>query len=149
MVSLIEITNAMTAKLQSIPELVALLDSIVGYVDENPERNSISNAIYGMPAGSLLVVWNGTTLEAASTMEAWIHVLQIYVRARRGDSPLAVIDALMDGIPVPGDGLRWRYCPIMDGVLPTVVRDVVRLIDEEGIDYYAVTTFTQETGDTE
>jgi len=153
MISLIEITNAMTAKLQSIPELVALLDagaaSVFPYIDENPKRNSISNEIYRMPAGSILVVWNGTVLEAAETMEAWIHVIQIYIRARRGDSALAIIDALMDGIPVPGDGLRWRYCPIMDGVLPTVVRDIARLIDEEGIDYFVVTSVTQEIGDTE
>ena len=152
MVSLIEITNAMAAKMQSIPELVALLDngagSVISYIDENPNRNSSSNAIYQMPAGSLLVVWNGTVMEAGETMEAWIHMIQIFVRARRGDSALAVIDALMDGIPIPGDGLRWRYCPIMDGVLPTEVKDISRLIDEEGIDYFVVSTFTQETGDT-
>jgi hypothetical protein len=151
-VSLIAITNAMVDTLKAIPELVALLEgglatNIVGYIDVNPTRNSMSNAVYQMPAGSLLVVWNGTTLESGE-MAAWYHVLQIYVRARRGDSALAIIDALVDGIPIPGDGLRWRYCPIMDGLLPTEVRDVARLIDEEGIDYFAVTTFTQETGDT-
>jgi hypothetical protein len=151
MVSLIALTDAMVAKLQSIPPLVSLLESgaasIQGYIDENPDRNSLSNAIYQMPSGSLLVVWNGTVLEAPTTMEAWVHVLQIFVRAKRGGSALAVVDELVDGIPEPGDGLRWRYCPLLDGVLPTVVKDVSRVIDEEGIDYFVVTTFTQETGD--
>lgn len=150
MVSLIEITMAMVTTLQKIPELIALLEQghagIVPYIDENPIRNSISKAVYQMPAGSILVVWSGTTIEA-SAMEGWVHVIQIFMRAARGGSALAIIDALMEGIPVPGDGLRWRYCPIMDGVLPTMVKDVVRLIDEEGIDYFVATTATQEIGD--
>lgn len=148
MVSVIELTNAMVATLQKIPELEPLLENgIVGYIDENPTKNSIQNAIYQMPAGSLLVVWQGTNLQAAQTMEAWLHVLQIYVRAQRGRSALEIIDALVDGVPVPGDGLRWRFCPLIPGVLPTAIHEIVRIADEEGIDYFVVTTATQETGD--
>lgn len=149
MVSLIDLTNAMVTTFQNIPELVAILDSgVTGYVDENPTKNSMSKAIYQMPAGSILVVWNGTALPLEG-MLGWVHMLQIYIRASRGGSALTLINALVDGIPVPGDGLRWRYCPLMDGLLPTQVSDISRLIDEEGIDYYAITTMTQETGDTE
>jgi hypothetical protein len=151
-VSFTGITSAMVDTFQRIPELVAMLDqgtaSIIGYIDENPVKNSMSKAIYQMPAGSLLVVWNGTTLESgADSMLGWAHMLQVFVRAKRGGSALAVMNALVDGIPVPGDGQRWRYCPILDNCLPTEVRDLSRLIDEEGIDYYVVTTITQETGD--
>lgn len=153
MVSLTDLTNAMVETFQAIPEVVALLDqgaaSVLAHIDENPTKNSISKAIYQMPAGSLLVVWNGTVIELAVTnMLAWAHVLQVYVRAKRGASALPLINALIDGIPIPGDGQRWRYCPILDGCLPTDVRDIARLIDEEGIDYYVTTTVTQETGDT-
>jgi hypothetical protein len=142
----------MVTTFQAVPEVVALLDqgaaSVVGYIDQNPERNSMSKAIYQMPAGSILVVWSGTTLESnADSMLGWAHMLQIYVRAKRGASALDLINALMDGVPVPGDGMRWRYCPILDGCLPTEVRDVSRLMDTEGIDYYAATTITVETGD--
>ena len=153
MVNLIELTTAMVATFQKIPPLVALLDqgaaSIVGYIDENPLKNSTSKAVYQMAAGSLLVVWIGTSIEASDAMLAWSHVIQIYIRAQRGASALTIINALIDGVPVPGDGLRWRYCPILDGTLPTEVRDTARLVDEEGIDYFVVTTVTQETSDTE
>ena len=152
MVDVIELTLAMVDTLQRIPPLLALLDSgaasIVGYVDENPQRNSLSKAVYQMPPGSLLLSWQGTVMEqATSTMFAWNHVIQIFVRARKGDSALQIIDALVDGVPDPGDGLRWRYCSLISGVLPTHVRDIARVPDEEGIDYFVVTTATQETGD--
>lgn len=152
MVSLTSLIDAMTVTFQNIPELVALLDqgaaSVIGYIDENPLKNSMSKAIYQMPAGSILIIWNGTSIEAtASSMLGWAHMLQIFVRAKRGGSALTVINALVDGVPIPGDTQRWRYCPILDGCLPTDIRDIARLIDEEGIDYYVVTTVTQETGD--
>ena len=91
MVDVIELTLAMVDTLQRIPPLLALLDSgaasIVGYVDENPQRNSLSKAVYQMPPGSLLLSWQGTVMEqATSTMFAWNHVIQIFVRARKGDS---------------------------------------------------------------
>jgi hypothetical protein len=151
-ISIIDLVNAMTTTLQNIPELVALLDqgaaSVVGYIDENPTRNASFKAVYKMPGGSLLVIWQGTTLEPATDMRwSWNHVMQVFVKARRGDSALAILDALVDGVPVPGDGQRWRFCPIMDGVLPTNVQELSRMIDEEGIDYFVVTTATQETGD--
>lgn len=152
MIDVIALTNAMVATLQRIGPLTALLDEgaagIVGYVDENPTRNSARKAVYQMPAGSLLVLWSGTTMEARTeSMEAWVHLLQIYVKAQRGRSALEILSALVDGVPVPGDGLRWRYCPLMDGVLPTSVRDIIREPDEEGIDYFVVNSTTQETGD--
>ena len=150
MVSLEELTSAMALTLGAIPPLAALLvdQGVVPYIDLNPTRNSMSKAIYEMPAGSLLLVWNGTTLDTfASSMEGWMHIIQIFIKAKRGGSAYDIIDALVNGIPVPGDGLIWRYCPLIDGVLPTNVREIVRLIDEEGIDYIVVTTATQETGD--
>lgn len=151
MVSVIELMQAMAVTFTNIPELVALLENpapVTAYIDENPTRNSVSKAIYQMPSGSLLLAWSGTSMDIeAETMLAWTHAIQVYIRASRGGSALAVIDALVDGIPVPGDGLRWRYCPLISGVLPTVVTDMARLIDEEGIDYYVVSTATQETGD--
>jgi hypothetical protein len=152
MISLVALVNAMATTLANIPELIALLDkgaaSVVPYVDENPTSNSSIKAIYKMPAGSLLLFWTGTAPEASGdTMELWTHEVQIHCKASRGQSALVLIDALVDGIPVPGDGLRWRFCPLMDGLLPTSIREISRVTDEEGIDYFVVTTATKETGD--
>ena len=154
MVNDIELINAMVDAFQRIPELTTLLengaDSIYGYIDENPIRNSASKAIYQLPAGSLLVSWSSTSLDRAGgggdSMLAWVHSIQVFVKACRGKSALEITHALANGVPQPGNQV-WRICPLMSGVLGTEIREIVRLIDEEGIDYYVVNTITQETGD--
>lgn len=156
MVDLQELTEAFVAKLRAIPELVAALgpdpltpdpNRIFGYIDDNPDNNSISNAAYEQEPGSILVGWQ-ETLISEEEMPAWTHMYQFYIRApRRGASALKLITLLVNGVPNPGDGLRWRYCPVMSGVLPTNITDCERLVDSEGIDYFAVTTATKETGD--
>jgi hypothetical protein len=149
LVSLIEFTDAMVGALRGIPELVELLgdpSAIDGYIDQNPGRNAIGAAIYAMKPGSVLVAWQETFL-AQGEMEGWLHRYVIFVRAARGGSSLDLILAIVNGVPVPGDGQRWRYCPLMVGVLPTNVVEISRPIDQEGIDYFSIMTETKETGD--
>jgi hypothetical protein len=148
-IDLVQLTDATVTTLRSIPELVTALErpeNITGYVDLNPDRNSVSKAIYQMPPGSVLVVWQ-ETLFAASSTEGWNHRFQIFVRARRGESSLNLLRLLVNGVPNPGDGLCWRFCPVMSGVLPTEIPEITRMADEEGIDYFAITAETQEVGD--
>ena len=150
MVDLIALTNATVDAFQRIQPLVDALGgdpaAIKGYIDSNPDKNSWSAALYQMAPGTILVIWQETTFEAAE-ITAWMHRFQYFVRARRGESALALIQLLVNGIPVPGDGLIWRFCPLMDGVLPTEVTEISRLTDSEGIDYFAVTAAINETGD--
>jgi hypothetical protein len=150
LVSFIELTNTLAATLRNIPELVELLEgdpsAIVAYIDINPDSNSIGAAIYGMKPGTVLVGWVETFFSKGE-MEAWLHRVVIFVRAARGASPLDLILAIVNGIPNPGDGQRWRYCPLMPGLLPTNVVEITRPTDEEGIDYHSIMTETQETGD--
>ena len=149
-IDLIALTNATVDAFRRIPELVDALDgkpeNVIGYVDVNPDKNSVGKAIYQMPPGSILVAWQETVFDPAS-MEPWVHRYQYYVRAQRGGSALDIILKLVNGVPVPGDGQRWRYCPLMSGVNPTNVTNIVRMIDEEGIDYFVITAETLETGD--
>jgi len=140
----------MATALQNIPELVALLGgdtaAIEAYIDRNPDRNSVGVAIYQMKPGSVLIVWKETLFNQGE-MEAWAHRIEIFVRASRGNSSLDLITAIVNGVPVPGDGQRWRLCPLMAGVLPTAITEISRPQDEEGIDYFSILTETQETGD--
>ena len=140
----------MATTLQNISALTALAPGgIITYIDVNPDKNSVVKARYQMPDGSLLLVYNGVTLATAAgiSMLAWQHTVAIYLRAQKSYSDLDLLEALVDGVPVPGDGLRWRYCPVMTGVLPTQIPVANRMTDEEGIDYWMVNTTTQETGD--
>lgn len=149
MVNLTDLVNAMATTLAGIPELVAALaptNPIVAYIDTNPLRNSVSKAIYQMQPGQLLVVWNETRLER-ETMSKWNHVVEIYVRSLPGASDLDLIDLIVAGVPNPGDGMVWRNCPIMNGLLPTEVTTIGRHTDTEGVDYAVIQTETAETGD--
>ena len=150
MVSYIDLTNALVSTLASIPELVAALGgdaaNIVPYIDRNPDFNSVSAALYGQKPGTVLVIWQETMLTEGE-MEAWLHQFIIFVRAARGNSPLDLINLIINGIPNPGDGLRWRYCPVMPGVLPTMVKTLTRPSDSEGIDYHSIVCEIKETGD--
>lgn len=151
MVNLIDLTNAMAATLQSIPTLVADLDeaspdSIIPYIDVNPKRNSLALETYRQRPGTVLVSWVETMLNEGEA-EPWTHRIDIYVRAMPGESAMVLIHDITEGVPVPGDGLRWRYCPILDGLLPTAINRIARVPDEEGIDYFVLETSTNETGD--
>ena len=143
-----DLVRAMVTAFLNIPELVpqmAAVAPIVAYVDNHPA--SLGKAVYQMQPGSVLVAWNETHLREGET-EPWAHAVEIYVRALRGRSSLDLAVLLVNGIPDPGDGLPWRYCPLMPGVLPTLVEPIVRTSDAEQIDFVTVSTETLETGDT-
>jgi hypothetical protein len=149
MVHLDDLVNAMTTTLLNIPELVADLapaEPIVGYIDSNPTSNSVDKAIYQMQPGQVMVIWRGTALSEGE-MSKWDHRMEICVRSLPGHSDLTLIDEIMQGVPNPGDGLIWRFCPIMAGLLPTKVTDISRATDSEGVDYGVILTSTLETGD--
>jgi len=149
LVDLIALTNAFADTLAAIPELPPLLvdpAAVIAYIDRNPTMNALAAAIYQMKPGSVLVVWLESVLTQGE-MEGWLHRYAFYVKALRNESPLDIIRAIVNGIPVPGDGQRWRYCPVLDGMLPTNIVEISRPTDEEGVDYYQILSETKETGD--
>jgi hypothetical protein len=149
MVSLIDLVNAMAVSLRNIPELEPLLarvDGVHSYIDLNPTANSVDKAIYQMQPGQLLVIWTATDL-VTDTMGKWSHRVEICVRALREHSELELIQTVVNGVPVPGNGMPWRFCPLMGGLLPTNVTSILRRTDTEGVDYGVVQTETAETGD--
>jgi hypothetical protein len=142
-----DLVRAMVLRLTDIPELVAKLapvTPIAGFLDNHPA--SLSKATYQMQPGSVLVAWEETHFREGDT-QPWSHVLEIYVRALKGQSSLDVAVLIVNGVPVPGDGLPWRFCPLMPGVLPTIVEPVTRTPDAEFIDFVTISTETLETGD--
>jgi hypothetical protein len=149
MVSLIDLVNAMAETLGNIPEVLAALapaDPIQAYIDMNPTSNAVDKAIYQMQPGQLLVVWIETRLERAE-MSKWVHTVEICLRSMRDNSDLDLINLIMAGVPVPGDGMVWRNCPVMPGLLPTEISAISRRTDTEGVDYGVILTDTAETGD--
>jgi hypothetical protein len=152
MVDLTQLANALVDTFQRIPELVAALnnedpDSVFAYLDSTPDRNSLTSAIYEQPAGTVMVAWDETGKNDSGDMSAWEHRYFFTCRAATDQSSLALINLLVDGVPVPGDGQRWRYCPVMDGVNAAEIIEITRIQDREGIDYHAIHARITETGD--
>jgi hypothetical protein len=149
MVPLGAMVTALADKLGNIQNVVAMLaplDPIVAYIDNNPVANSIEKALYQMQPGQVLVMWTETRMTIGE-MARWSHLMEICIRALPDQSDLEIVDAIMAGIPVPGDGMIWRNCPIMAGLLPTDVTAIERRTDSEGVDYAVIMTETAETGD--
>ena len=153
MVDLIALTNALTTTLQAIPELVAELpgsdpNRIVAYIDVNPAKNSTSNTIYEMPSGLIYVIHEGFRRnEKENDASMWTHKLMVHCRADTGKRVQDMVRYVVDGVPVPGDGQRWRACGIMDGVSPADIQLGSRQPDREGIDFFTVEIDISETGD--
>lgn len=144
-----DLVNAMAAALGNVPELVAVLaptDAIVPYVDLNPTMNSVDKWTYQMQPGQLLVIWRETRLTKGE-MSKWSHSVEILCRSLPDQSDMELEDLIVSGVPVPGDGMVWRNCPLIDGVYPTEVLNIERRTDTEGVDYGVILTETAETGD--
>lgn len=132
------------------PEVLAELDgnadAVAAYTDlTTSESNSLTRAVYMQANGSVLVAWMGTSITEGE-MEAWNHSVSIYVRARKQQSPLRLLNAIIDGTP-EGTDLRWRYQCVHDMVNPMSVSEVARDVDEEGIDSYVIRAGFKEKGD--
>ena len=143
-------TNAIVTTLQAVPELVAMLGdaaAIRAYIDLNPDNNSVVSAIYTMKPGTVMVAHIETAMVTTESMSMWSHTLHIFVKAGMDQSALDIVNAIVDGTPNPGDGQRWRYCPVMDGTEPPELTEIMRETDTEGIDYHVITTAIAETGD--
>lgn len=151
MVSFEALTNAMVNTLRLIPQLVADLDgqspdSIIPYIDVQPKRNAVRAAIYGQKPGTVLAVWQESIIEEGD-MEGYLHRIELYLRAQRDQSVYTLVTDIVNGVPDPGDGLRWIRCPVMEGVLPTTLPRIARETDAEQIDLIVIYTETKETGD--
>lgn len=143
------LVNAIASTLESIPEVMVLLaeaDPIDAYVDDNPTRNQVDAAIYQMQAGQLLILWRETRLQREG-MGKWLHLVEICTKPLPDQSNMDLMDAVVNGVPNPGDGMYWRNCPVMAGLLPTEVIEMTFRTNTEGVDYGSILTETLETGD--
>ena len=149
MIDIKTLTQATVDTFRNIPAVLDILadrERIVPYLYEGPTQNKWQRAVYKMPAPSILVAWVETVKNETSD-GWWLHRFQYILRGVPSGSPLDLLTALLNGVPVPGDGMRWRLCGFMDGLNPAQILEISRQPDEEGIDYIAVVAEILETGD--
>ena len=144
-----DLVRAMTEKISNIAEVVGQLlppDPVTAYIDLTPVAHDLEKAIYQMQPGQVMVYWLETNM-VVEEVTRWSHRVEIALRAARDYSDMDLADLVIDGIPVPGDGMPWRFCALIPGVLPTNVINISRRTDSEGVDYHVILTETAETGD--
>jgi hypothetical protein len=125
-----DLTDAITAKLQSIAGLVAILGGdvkrIFPYRRSFPNAVVLMDAIYRMPVPSIMVVWEGTIPGRLNQMEVWKHRFGLYLRFAdvvRGDASKGAYDMwehAINGIPTGtgADGLKLLRTSIHESCYP-------------------------------
>lgn len=152
MVDYVTLLGDIADHIRRCPEVLSELDgnagAVVEYADQASTANSLARAVYTQPNGSVLIAWVNTVLGSAGEGEAvaWEHLIEIYVRAMRLQSPLKLLNAVIDGTP-DGSDLKWRYMCVNEYMLPVLINEVARVTDEEGIDYYVIRSSFKEKGD--
>jgi hypothetical protein len=146
MLNVAELINAIVAKLQDIPDLVACLknqpEAIFAYHDIYPSKSNLLKAIATMKSGQIMVAWAGCQTPGAS-MGYWSHNIQIFVRAAEEDPSTSpdgyyrIIRLIFDGIP-RGGSCSMRQLSFLPYLDPMTGESAVRLVDEQGADYFEV-----------
>lgn len=149
MIDLTELTLAMVDTFRRIPEVLDIVvdpKRITPYLYLGPTQNMWPVAVTQTPGPSILVGWQETVAND-SPNGWWKHRFEYILRGVTSGSPLDLLTALLNGIPVPGDGQRWRLCEFLPGTDPAKIVQVVRQPDQESLDYIVVIVEILETGD--
>lgn len=138
--------NSIVEKLQDIPELVACLnhrpEQIFAYHDIYPSKANLFKAVATMTPGQIMVSWAGCQ-PPPSTMGYWAHNIQIFIRAAeeqptaRPDGYYRLIRMIFDGVP-RGGSCSMRQISFMPYLDPMTAESAVRMVDEQGTDYFEV-----------
>lgn len=156
-----KITDAVVAALSKIPELATAMT-----VDSGGDANcrisafhyrlgaehSLREAVYKMPAPSVLVTWEGTLAGGFDGSTIWKHRIGVYVRmgnmAGRTD-PVGYADLwsiICNGKP-QGKPQNIRYLNLLPELEIMDTPSIAHALDEDGIDYFRGEFVFPEIGD--
>ncbi|MEI9971030.1 MAG: hypothetical protein WDO73_02700 [Ignavibacteriota bacterium] len=157
-----DLVTAWVVVLSSIPALVSALGAggaITGYFDQFPTQNNLRRAILEQPAGTILVVFMGTSKARVGTAIQFRHQFTFAVRAAARVPPAATVSygklwsLFVNGIPA-GSSLPLLHTPIlpacypMDLELPVAQRAaILTSVDGATQDYFEFQATLVEAGD--
>ena len=156
------ITDAIVTVLQSIPPLAAamtVLDAnqhsvirISAFHYRLGQENRLAEAVYAMPAPSMLVAWEGTAGGSFNGYQIWKHRWGIYYRmgnAAGVASPVGYEDlwALTCNSPPDGHGPTIRNIQIYSGLDIMDTPSIDHALDEDLIDRFKGVFTIPEVGD--
>jgi hypothetical protein len=150
------LVDAVVSALRNIPDLLAEVagdpERIYGYKDRPPDNVSLDEAIYRMPARSVMVAWQEMAPGNFGQSEVWKHQISIFIRAddskdlnASSSSFYRIFRAIWKGQNSAGQTLA-DY-PVHNSFYPMDVPTIRRTPDVEGVDFFEVTTTFTEIGD--
>lgn len=150
-------TDAIAAALAAIPELAQAMTA-QGQVQIHPfhylqgQEQTLPEAVYGMPAPSMLVAWRGTRGGNFNGYVLWKHTWSVFYRmgnAAAQSSPVsyaALWRLTCDGIPA-GFNQNVRYTQLYPGLDIMDTPSIAHAMDLSQIDYFEGTFVIPEIGD--
>ncbi len=149
------LVNNLVAALRDIPDLVAEMDDdperIYAYHDAYPRLVSLAQAIHGMPAPSIMAVWQGTQPGSFSGMDVWKHQITLFLRAGERASASAtpyyrLFRLITKGVPT-ASGQPMLNSTIHPNCYPMDLPLIQRQTDAEGLDHFEMPLQFTEIGD--
>jgi len=156
------ITDAVVAQITKIPDLataMTVLDSggnpnvrITAFHYRLGAEHRLAEAIYKMPAPSILVAWEGTLGGNFSGYQVWKHRLGVYLRmgnAAGHTDPVGYEDLwwLLCNQAPQGTSSNLRYTNILPGLDIMDTPSIVHQLDEDQIDIFRGEFVIPEIGD--
>ncbi len=156
------VTEAIVAVLQAIPDLAAamtVVDSsanalcrISSFHYLLGQEHRLAEAIYKMPAPSMLVVWDGTQGGNFDGQTVWKHRFHIYYRMGNAAGMTFPVGYeqlwwLTCNQPPSGSTVNIRYMPLYPGLDIMDTPSVAHALDEDMVDRFVGTLIFPEVGD--
>jgi hypothetical protein len=147
------ITDAIAAALKSIPELdSAMGGQIVPFHYRLGAEHRLKDAVYKMPAPSMLVAWEGTQGGNFDGQTIWKHRWGIYFRMGNAAgvvNPIGYEDLwwIVCNKPAIGAATNIRYVQLYPGLDIMDTPSVSHLLDEDLMDLFRGEFVIPEIGD--
>ena len=156
------ITDSIAAVLQSIPDLAAAMTVLDA--NQNPvcritafhyrlgAEYRLAEAIYKMPAPSMLVAWDGTQGGNFNGQSIWKHRFNVYFRMGNAaglTDPVGYEDlwSIVCNKPPTGSQVNIRYMQLYPGLDIMDTPSVAHALDEDLQDRFVGTFILPELGD--
>ncbi len=151
------ITDAIVTALANIPALAAAMTvNAVVRIDafhyQLGDEFSLAEAVYKMPAPSMLIAWEGTQPGNFDGCTIWKHKFSVFFRMGNAagiGSPVGYEDLFWlacNGIPT-GSSVNIRYMNLVSGVDIMDSPGILHRLDEDRMDFFQATFVIPEIGD--
>ena len=156
-----DITDAVVAQLKNISELADAMSvanghsttvRITSFHYQLGAEYRLAEAIYKMPAPSILVAWEGTQGGNFDGQTMWKHTIAVYLRMGNAAGASAPVGYeklwwMICNRPPQGSTVNLRYMNVLPGLDIMDTPSVLHILDEDLMDMFRGVLIFPEIGD--